>query len=126
VSAPDVSPLLDALKLPHLIVEGDCWFSCPAARYEDGRRACCNDNAGDRCNCGADEHNARVEELRSLVLRVESAPPAGPYLNVGALTDLELGSFAAQLNMAFDSIYPIGPWVRDALNRLGASKGNPE
>lgn len=34
----------------------DSWYSCPKA--EDG---CCDEHAGDDCNCGADEHNAEVE-----------------------------------------------------------------
>lgn len=34
----------------------DSWYSCPLA--PDG---CCNDNyPADVCNCGADEHNAKV------------------------------------------------------------------
>jgi len=36
----------------------DCFYSCPKA--EDG---CCDDDSGDECRCGADEHNAKVDEL---------------------------------------------------------------
>jgi hypothetical protein len=37
----------------------DCWYSCPLA--EDG---CCDDLVNkDKCNCGADEHNKKVEEI---------------------------------------------------------------
>lgn len=37
----------------------DCWYSCPKSGD------CCNDNQKhDECNCGADRHNALVEELR--------------------------------------------------------------
>lgn len=40
----------------------DQWYSCPKA--EDG---CANENAGDECNCGADEHNAEVDALMALL-----------------------------------------------------------
>jgi len=36
----------------------DGWYSCPKA--EDG---CFDDSRGPECDCGADEHNAKVEEL---------------------------------------------------------------
>lgn len=36
----------------------DSWYSCPKAT--DG---CANDSVGDECNCGADEHNAKVDAL---------------------------------------------------------------
>ena len=42
----------------HFWVDGDNWYSCPKA--PDG---CSNDAAGTECNCGADEHNAKVDEL---------------------------------------------------------------
>jgi len=58
----DVIEKLSSLKalalMSHYYCE-DCWYSCPKA--EDG---CCNDAyKKDECNCGADEHNKRVEEL---------------------------------------------------------------
>lgn len=47
---------LVAAKVPHLVVDGDCWFSCPKSGE------CCDDTAPeDKCNCGADEHNARID-----------------------------------------------------------------
>jgi len=37
----------------------DCWYSCP--KSEDG---CCNEFIKkDECNCGAEEHNEKVEKL---------------------------------------------------------------
>lgn len=33
----------------------DCWYSCP--KSEEG---CCNHEEGDKCNCGADAHNAAI------------------------------------------------------------------
>ena len=45
-------------KLAHFYSE-DFWYSCPLS--EDG---CCNDDfPNDKCNCGADEHNKKVDEL---------------------------------------------------------------
>lgn len=48
--------LVEQLRLPHLVVE-DCWYSCPKSGE------CCNDGAGSECDCGADQHNARVDSL---------------------------------------------------------------
>lgn len=36
----------------------DCWYSCP--RSPEGS---CNSSYGDKCNCGTDEHNAKVNAL---------------------------------------------------------------
>jgi len=36
----------------------DSWYSCPQS--ESGSA---NDNAGAECNCGADEHNAKVDAI---------------------------------------------------------------
>lgn len=47
---------LEGLKINHRIVE-DCWFSCP--KSEEG---CCRPNEKE-CNCGADKHNAEVDNL---------------------------------------------------------------
>lgn len=44
--------------LGHFWVDGDNWYSCPKAPY-----GCADDSAGAECNCGADKHNAKVEEL---------------------------------------------------------------
>ena len=46
---------LQAAKIPHLVVGGDCWFSCPASGE------CCNDNLDGKCDCGADKHNAAID-----------------------------------------------------------------
>lgn len=44
-------------KRSHYICE-DSWYSCPKA--DDGT---CNDEKGDECDCGADDHNAEVDAL---------------------------------------------------------------
>lgn len=47
---------LKASTRPHLVVDEDCWFSCP----QSGE--CCRDDQDkNKCDCGADEHNARIE-----------------------------------------------------------------
>jgi hypothetical protein len=48
--------LVEKLRRTHLVVE-DCWYSCPKSGE------CCNDVSGDQCDCGADQHNARVDSL---------------------------------------------------------------
>lgn len=42
----------------------DSWYSCPKAT--DG---CANDAMGDQCNCGADEHNAKVDALMQQLIK---------------------------------------------------------
>ena len=46
---------LEKVKREHLVVDEDCWFSCPASGQ------CCRDDAGMKCNCGADETNTMIE-----------------------------------------------------------------
>jgi hypothetical protein len=47
-------------KREHLVVDGDCWYSCPKSGQ------CCNDSEDkDHCNCGADRWNARVDAALS-------------------------------------------------------------
>lgn len=47
---------LKKLKMNHLVIEGDCYFSCPMSGD------CCNEDESG-CNCGADEHNARLQKI---------------------------------------------------------------
>lgn len=49
---------LEKLYLPHMVCD-DCWFSCP--KSGDGNY--CGDAPADRCNCGADEHNAILDRV---------------------------------------------------------------
>lgn len=63
---------LDTLRLPHYICEEDCWYTCPANNCnEDATKeyhyTCCNEQAEDgdfTCNCGADTHNAKIDQLK--------------------------------------------------------------
>jgi hypothetical protein len=47
-----------AAKRTHLIVEGDCWYSCPASGQSCNNEA---DSGSRKCDCGADEHNAAID-----------------------------------------------------------------
>ena len=47
----------------------DTWYSCP--KSPDG---CANDAAGDECDCGADSHNDKIDELLSLAAALEALP----------------------------------------------------
>ena len=47
---------LEQLRLSHRTCE-DPWYSCPKSGD------CCNDNAADECDCGADEHNKILDEI---------------------------------------------------------------
>lgn len=61
--------LLDAaVARTHTIVDGDCWFTCPAATEERDGGENCNDKSGDSCDCGRDY------ALRKLLLHL-----AAPY-----------------------------------------------
>lgn len=55
--------VLHAVRREHLITE-DCWYTCPAAKYEYGAWASCNEDS-DRheCNCGADAINAMIDAV---------------------------------------------------------------
>jgi hypothetical protein len=56
---------LEAARPRHLVVDGDCWYSCPKAPSEWGDgSACCDGDAVARgaCTCGADRKNAAIDE----------------------------------------------------------------
>ena len=53
----DVLAELEKLRLDHLVVDEDCWYSCP----ESGE--CCNQYEGTGCNCGADDHNEILDGI---------------------------------------------------------------
>lgn len=49
---------LSMAKIPHLIVDEDCFYSCPKSG------GCCNDNIDDSyCDCGADKHNKAIDNV---------------------------------------------------------------
>ena len=48
----------------------DAWYSCP--KSPDG---CANDAAGDECDCGADSHNDKIDELLSLAAALAQPEP---------------------------------------------------
>jgi len=42
----------------------DCWYTCPA--HPEG---CCDSTQGKSCNCGAEEHNRKLDDI---ILRVKN------------------------------------------------------
>jgi hypothetical protein len=60
--------LANLAKREHYFCE-DIWYSCPKA--EGG---CANDAEGDECTCGADAHNAKVNELLAAALAEPEEP----------------------------------------------------
>ena len=60
-----IEELVSLATMPHYNVEEDNWYGCPLSR--DG----CSNDAYPKgiCNCGADEHNARVREIAAELLR---------------------------------------------------------
>jgi hypothetical protein len=62
---------LEATRRKHYYCE-DTWYSCPAEPTE----GCANDSRGPECDCGADRHNAELDDfLRLMDLEGESAQP---------------------------------------------------
>jgi len=71
---------LESLRRRHHECE-DCWYSCPLS--EDG---CCDDTQKG-CNCGAKEHNARldavivkVDRLRAILAGAELASGSAEHV----------------------------------------------
>jgi hypothetical protein len=52
-----ICKLYELTKRSHYVCE-DKWYNCP--KSSGGSH---NDALGDECNCGADEHNAEVDEI---------------------------------------------------------------
>ena len=72
--------LIESLRVQHYHVEDDCWYSCaadPECCDRDRKR-----QTGGRCDCGADEHNRRVDEalaeLRKVLAGIEAAEVVNP------------------------------------------------
>lgn len=70
--------LIESLRRPHYINDEDCWYSCPKAKsdWSEGS-ASCNDEPKDKCTCGADTHNAKVDALLAVF-----SDPASIHLNI--------------------------------------------
>lgn len=49
---------LHAAKIPHYVCD-DCFYSCPKTGES------CNELPNDVCDCGADAHNAKIDEALS-------------------------------------------------------------
>ena len=57
-NAMDIIAELEKLRRTHLVVEEDCWYSCPKSGE------CCNSVQNEtNCNCGADEHNKILDGI---------------------------------------------------------------
>jgi hypothetical protein len=70
-----VRRLVELAHRPHYNCEEDTWYGCPLS--VDG---CSNDaKAKDKCDCGADEHNA---EVSALAKEIESSLCDSPNANM--------------------------------------------
>jgi hypothetical protein len=56
---------LEALRREHYENEEDAWYSCPKSKGGCGKDS---NMMEDVCDCGADDHNARLEKLINLVM----------------------------------------------------------
>jgi len=74
-----IQQLAGLAKRKHYTCE-DSWYNCPQS--EDGSA---NDNAGEECDCGADEHNAKVDAICAALAQPEPEEPTGEELEEFAL-----------------------------------------
>lgn len=52
--------LEDALAQRHMVIDGDCWYTCPAATEERDGGSTCDETAGSTCGCGRDARLQRT------------------------------------------------------------------
>lgn len=57
-----INSLRDAAVQEHYYCE-DCYYSCP--KHPEG---CCNEYWGKECNCNADKHNEKVEQIYKSIM----------------------------------------------------------
>ena len=57
----DIIKEIESLKRQHYYCE-DTWYNCPM--HPDG---CANEYEPLKCNCGADEHNDRVDKIIEVI-----------------------------------------------------------
>lgn len=57
---------LEKLRRQHINCE-DPWYSCPKSS-----NGCIHEGAGDKCNCGADQHNAILDGVIAAITRDDS------------------------------------------------------
>ncbi len=60
---------LDGARCGHIYVEDDYWYSCPKAIDPDTKKPVGGhgDKDDDRCYCGADAHNAKIDAALAAV-----------------------------------------------------------
>lgn len=68
VPSDPIRALLSQLRLAHKPCD-DCWYSCP--KSEGG---CCDERQSG-CTCGADGHNAIVDQLEAALCSVPTKEP---------------------------------------------------
>jgi len=56
MNTKQIIEFLESLKQQHYINDEDCWYSCPKSGE------CC-DHYISGCNCGADDHNKKIDEF---------------------------------------------------------------
>ena len=84
-----IQQLAGLAKREHYTCEEDSWYNCP--RSEGGSA---NDNAGEECDCGADEHNAKVDAICALLSQPE---PEG-------LTDEEILDLSGEHGVSYTTL----------------------
>lgn len=67
---------LNRLRRQHLYVE-DCWYSCP----KSGEGCCDDGEPKDVCNCGADAHNALVDDLLTILGATDESEAVRSLIN---------------------------------------------
>lgn len=57
-----IESLCELAQRKHLECE-DSWYSCPKSA-----KGCANEDAGDKCTCGADSRNEKIAEIKDQIL----------------------------------------------------------
>lgn len=111
-----LAQLVELARRNHYTCE-DAWYSCPQS--EEGSA---NDNAGADCDCGADEHNAKVD---AICLALSQPEPEG-------LTDEEINELFWKHSSEFGyigvgvTVEDAPALIREALARCGRPAVKPE
>ena len=84
---------LDELRITHHTCD-DCWYSCPASGD------CCNEFSGNECDCGADEHNAKLDAILAALTAQGSAAEPVAWMQSDHLNKLVMKHCGSQSMLA--------------------------
>jgi hypothetical protein len=107
----ELALLDDLLAEKHLVIEGDCWYTCRAATEEhDGGQNCNDGERGMPCDCGRDDRvNRRVRIMAEGWGWTPASQPRGLSGDKRTMTGMTLGELISALEAADPHVLlPIG------------------